>query len=73
MRCPDCSHRFDVTPRIDTSREQTEDEDEDETPEVVSDGKVELHCPECEQSLRIPATYTGSVRCPACEEVFSAE
>ena len=73
VRCPDCSHRFDVTPRIDDSREQTEDEDEDETPEVVSDGKVELHCPECEQSLRIPATYTGSVRCPACEEVFSAK
>ena len=71
VRCPDCSHRFDVTPRTDQSREHTEDEDE--TPEVVSDGKVELHCPECDQSLRIPETYTGSVRCPACEEVFSAE
>ena len=71
VRCPDCSHRFDVTPRTDQSREHTEDEDE--TPEVVSDGKVELHCPECDQSLRIPDTYTGSVRCPACEEVFSAE
>ena len=71
VRCPDCSHRFDVTPRTETSPEHTEDEDE--TPEVVSDGKVELHCPECDQSLRIPDTYTGSVRCPACEEVFSAE
>jgi uncharacterized CHY-type Zn-finger protein len=71
VRCPDCSHRFDVTPRTDQSRKRTEDEDE--TPEVVSDGKVELHCPECDQSLRIPETYTGSVRCPACEEVFSAE
>ena len=70
VRCPDCSHRFDVIPRTDTSQEHTVSEDE--TPEVAKDGKVELHCPECEQSLRIPETYTGSVRCPACEEVFSA-
>ena len=71
VRCPDCSHRFDVIPRIDSSREQVETEEE--TQEIVSDGKVELLCPECEQSLRIPENYTGSVRCPSCEEVFSAE
>lgn len=68
VRCPDCSNRFEVTPRIDTSREPVEEE-----PAVETDGKVEIHCPECTQSLRIPGDYTGSVRCPACEEVFSAE
>jgi uncharacterized CHY-type Zn-finger protein len=71
VRCPDCSNRFDVTPRAEPLREESEIEEE--SPEVGSDGKVELHCPECDQSLRIPETYTGSVRCPACEEVFSAE
>ncbi|RJU80230.1 MAG: hypothetical protein DWC09_07475 [Candidatus Poseidoniales archaeon] len=67
VRCPDCSNRFDVTPRIDSSRQEVEEE-----PAVESDGKIEIHCPECTQSLRIPEDYTGSVRCPACEEVFSA-
>ena len=79
VRCPDCSHRFDVTPRVDSSRlnhsqeADVEDEKEEEIQEVGDDGKVEIHCPECEQSLRIPESYAGSVRCPACEEVFSAE
>lgn len=67
VRCPDCSNRFDVTPRIDSSRQEVEEE-----PAAESDGKIEIHCPECTQSLRIPEDYTGSVRCPACEEVFSA-
>ena len=71
VRCPDCSNRFEVTPRSDPLREQGEVEEVNQ--EVESDGKVELLCPECDQSLRIPETYTGSVRCPACEEVFSAE
>ena len=57
-----------MAPRIDTPREPVEEE-----PAVETDGKVEIHCPECTQSLRIPEDYTGSVRCPACEEVFSAE
>ena len=70
VRCPDCSNRFDVTPRIDSSREEVEEVEEE--PAVESDGKIEIHCPECTQSLRIPEDYTGSVRCPACEEVFSA-
>ena len=71
VRCPDCSHRFNVIPRVDSSREQVDSEEE--TQEIMSDGKVELFCPECEQSLRIPENYSGSVRCPSCEEVFSAE
>ena len=71
VRCPDCSNRFEVTPRADSLSQK--DEDEEETQDVESDGKVELLCPECDQSLRIPETYSGSVRCPACEEVFSAE
>ena len=73
VRCPDCSHRFEVTPRIDPTREEAEPELEHEgEADSESDGKVEIHCPECAQSLRIPGDYQGSVRCPACEEVFSA-
>jgi Zn finger protein HypA/HybF involved in hydrogenase expression len=64
-----------VTPRsnhIHDEVESVEEETPAEETETETDGKVELHCPECQQSLRIPLGYTGSVRCPACEEVFSA-
>ena len=75
VRCPDCETRFEVTPRTTISQDADESAEDDvtEVAEPESDGKVELHCPECQQSLRIPEDYTGSVRCPACEEVFSAE
>ena len=76
VRCPDCSNRFEVTPRVAVDEEKLGEEQDEEPVEVVdeeSDGKKEIHCPECNQSLRIPSEYSGSVRCPACEEVFSAE
>ena len=34
--------------------------------------KVEISCPDCSQSLRIPSSYEGSVRCPACTKIFKA-
>lgn len=74
VRCPDCETRFEVTPRTSYTHEEVddvEDETADDENEPESDGKVEIHCPECQQSLRIPHGYAGSVRCPACEEVFS--
>ncbi|MBT5390951.1 MAG: hypothetical protein HOL22_01230 [Euryarchaeota archaeon] len=70
VRCPDCSTSFEVQPRVDTSNE---DDASEEIQDIEEDGKIELHCPSCEQSLRIPEHYRGSVRCPSCEEVFSAE
>ena len=69
VRCPDCSNRFEVTPRVESNIE----DEPVEVIEDIGDGKIEIHCPQCAQSLRIPSEYTGSVRCPACEEVFSAE
>ncbi len=70
VRCPDCSNKFDVTSRIETP--QDHEDLEDDSDDEHDDGKVELSCPKCAQSLRVPASYSGSVRCPACEEVFSS-
>lgn len=75
VRCPDCETRFEVTPRSGHNHDEVESVEEEipaEDTETETDGKVELHCPECQQSLRIPLGYAGSIRCPACEEVFSA-
>jgi len=73
--CPDCSHKFNVEPeQVD---EPVEDEDDlevevqPETPSPVAD-KIEISCPDCLQSLRIPSSYKGSVRCPACTKIFKA-
>jgi uncharacterized CHY-type Zn-finger protein len=41
--------------------------------EIDPDGKREVSCPSCEQALRVPATYTGRARCPACSTEFKAE
>ena len=41
--------------------------------ETDSDGKREVSCPSCDQALRVPATYTGRARCPACSTEFKAE
>ena len=68
VRCPDCSHSFEVGPVID---DDDEPDDNDDT--EPNDGKIEISCPECSQSLRIPESYDGSVRCPSCKAVFSAK
>ena len=73
VRCPDCENRFEVEPRVEHADEVEEEVEEEEVEERTTDEKVEVHCPECQQSLRIPQGYAGSIRCPACEEVFSAE
>ena len=35
--------------------------------------KVEVACPSCDRRLRVPDTYSGSVRCPECENKFTVE
>ena len=30
--------------------------------------KVEVACPACDQRLRVPSTYSGTARCPACAQ-----
>ena len=66
VRCPDCTHSFEVGPVLD-------DDDEPHDDSEPNDGKIEISCPECSQSLRIPESYDGSVRCPSCKAVFSAK
>ena len=67
VRCPDCSNRFDVSSRDDSSQEE-----EEEVEEIEEQEKKEVSCPDCSQSLRVPTDYSGSVRCPACKVVFKA-
>ena len=73
--CPDCSHKFKVEGESQDSQNTIPEKQEPETspvPEPKTDGKIEVSCPDCQQSLRIPASYTGSVRCPACTKIFKA-
>ena len=32
--------------------------------------KVEVACPSCDQKLRVPSTYSGVAKCPACAQTF---
>mgnify|MGYP001257002886 CR=1 FL=1 len=80
VRCPDCNHNFDVEGEQDEPDEEPETTEEDSIDEnvehddiqekEVDDGKTEVACPECSQTLRIPSSYSGSVRCPACKNIF---
>ncbi len=38
-----------------------------------NDVKVEVACPSCDRRLRVPKSYSGSVRCPECETKFDVE
>ena len=71
VRCPDCSERFDVEAEIEDEPEE-EDVDELEVIETLPE-KVEISCPECPSTLRVPSDYSGSVRCPSCSTIFSAK
>jgi len=35
-----------------------------------ADRKVQVGCPECARQLRVPASYSGKVRCPDCSNRF---
>ena len=77
--CPDCSHKFAVEPSaappVNAPAAQVEGNEAEvvnEAPEPLP-AKIEIGCPECAQTLRIPRSYEGSVRCPACTHVFKAQ
>ena len=84
VRCPDCNHNFDVEEEQEEVEEEQEEfenetvenivedqvEQEQEQEQEMNDGKTEVACPECSQTLRIPSSYSGSVRCPACKNIF---
>ena len=70
VRCPDCSERFEVEAEpVDEIEEEDDDLEIIETPPA----KVEISCPECSSTLRVPSDYGGCVRCPSCSTVFSAK
>lgn len=72
--CPDCSFKFSVETTVAPPTASEKDDDDDleihEPVEEKTPAKIELGCPECGQTLRIPSSYDGSVRCPACTQVF---
>jgi len=78
--CPDCAHKFEVESQTTTAPEPEETTEEttekpaqeEASTKKTSDGKIEIGCPDCQQTLRIPASYEGSVRCPACKIIFKA-
>ena len=72
--CPDCGHKFGVEPEAPPVEEREEEDDAVvlSEPDEVEPVKIEIGCPECEQTLRIPSGYEGSVRCPACTHVFKS-
>ena len=72
VRCPDCSERFDVEAEIEDEIELDEEFEDLELIETPP-SKVEISCPECSSTLRVPSDYGGSVRCPSCSTVFSAK
>ena len=74
VRCPDCEHSFEVEEKKDPTREIEQEKVEQESiEENISDGKVKVSCPDCTQTLRIPESYSGSVRCPACKTIFRTD
>jgi uncharacterized CHY-type Zn-finger protein len=74
--CPDCATKFsveaEVTEQIRSEPAPSEDHSIPKQSQRTSDGKLDIACPDCSQSLRIPASYEGSVRCPACTKIFKA-
>ena len=74
--CPDCSHKFvvDAVPHAEPDTEENEGLEVEVQPplEEPLNEKIEISCPDCSQSLRIPSSYDGSVRCPACKKIFKS-
>ena len=73
VKCPDCSNSFTVDPTSEDDGNADGNENVEEVVQQKSDGKVEISCPECSQSLRIPESYDGSVRCPSCKMIFKSK
>ena len=73
VKCPDCSNSFVVNSDLGEEVKDHENEVAEEVAQEKQDGKIEISCPECSQSLRIPESYDGSVRCPACKVIFKSK
>jgi transposase-like protein len=70
VRCPDCRERFDVEPQTPVAEAPAaQDPEKEEVVDVPE--KVEIGCPACARTLRVPTSFNGRVRCPACKHEFS--
>ena len=71
-KCPACETKFEVSANQGSKNDDIEDEVEEIEDNVKSD-KKEVACPDCDQRLKIPSSYEGSAKCPACGCVFSCK
>ena len=55
------------------AKDKTEKKSQPTKKKKSAEEKVEVACPKCERKLRVPSTYSGSVRCPECETKFEVE
>ena len=71
-KCPACETKFEVSANQGSKNDDIEDEVEEIEDNIKSD-KKEVACPDCDQRLKIPSSYEGSAKCPACGCVFSCK
>ena len=71
-KCPACETKFEVSANQGSKNDEIEDEVEEIEDNIKSD-KKEVACPDCDQRLKIPSSYEGSAKCPACSCVFSCK
>ena len=71
-KCPACETKFEVSANRGSKNDDIEDEVEEIEDNIKSD-KKEVACPDCDQRLKIPSSYEGSAKCPACGCVFSCK
>ena len=71
-KCPACETKFEVSANQGSKNDDIEDEVEEIEDNIKSD-KKEVACPDCDQRLKIPSSYEGSAKCPACSCVFSCK
>ena len=71
-KCPACETKFEVSSNQGSKNDDIEDEVEEIADKIKSD-KKEVACPDCDQRLKIPSSYEGSAKCPACSCVFSCK
>ncbi len=56
--------------RKDRTAKTTKTVTKSKTTASSNDRKVQVGCPECARQLRVPASYSGKVRCPDCSTRF---
>ena len=60
--------------RAKREEERTKRAEEREKSQILSsDEKREITCTNCDQSLKVPSSYSGKVACPSCKHQFGVE